>query len=130
MTNWLACFLVTMVACGSDARSPDVDAGGGEAISFQRDVVPLIGHCGGEMCHGGLAGATWPYSALVEVAATECDDQRVRVKPGDPDGSYLIQKLSGSHMCSGVRMPRLGTPLSDADMRKIEDWIRQGAPNN
>lgn len=120
---------------GDDASSDgsiQVACGNPVAVSFRSDVAPLINHCGAEGCHGGIVGqsATWPYNQLVNVAATECSDSRMIVKPGDPANSYLIQKLVGVNMCSGVRMPRLGTPLSDTDVKKIEDWICQGAANN
>jgi hypothetical protein len=98
-------------------------------ISFAHDVQPLVGHCGGELCHGGF-GTSWPYSALVNVKTTQCDDGRVFVKPGDPANSYLIQKLDGTSMCMGVRMPKAGSLLSPADMQTLESWICQGAPNN
>jgi hypothetical protein len=99
------------------------------AVSFQHDVQPLIGRCGGEMCHGGLGGS-WPYQSLVSVKTTECADGRVYVKPGDPANSYLIQKLEGSHMCMGVRMPKQGMPLSASQIQTLETWICQGAANN
>ena len=139
-----SCLLVVAVACGgSDRPPPDTpDAGPGSdgsimitcnaspVVSFRTDVVPLISHCSGDSCHGALQLPSWPYQALINVPATDCTDGRVIVKPGDPSHSYLVQKLAGVQMCSGERMPRLGTPLSDASMKKIEDWICQGAPNN
>jgi hypothetical protein len=135
--------LVIAVACGGSDRSPPdspPDASRSDAsimitcgttpMSFRTDIAPLVGHCGGEGCHGGIQLLTWPYQALINVPAADCSDGRMIVKPGDPANSYLVQKLAGVQMCSGVRMPRLGTPLSDASMQKIEDWICQGAPNN
>lgn len=128
------CFLLC-AACGRDAANPGnaVDAPGGctqqPPVSFQHDVQPLIGHCGSELCHGGL-GSSWPYESLVNVKADQCADGRVYVKPGDPANSYLIQKLDGTEMCMGVRMPKLGDPLPASDMQTLEAWICQGAPNN
>jgi hypothetical protein len=124
---------VLLAACGSNPAGADanleITCNNPSAVSFQTDVAPLINHCGGELCHGGL-GPSWRYSVLVNVATTECSDQRVIVKPGDPAASYLIQKLAGINMCNGERMPKLGTAFPDADMRKIEDWICEGAANN
>lgn len=55
----------------------------------------------------------------------------VRVVPGDPANSYLIQKLEGAPGISGVRMPRNNlTPLTDGQMLVIRRWIELGAPNN
>ena len=60
----------------------------------------------------------------------QCADQRLIVKPGDPANSYLIQKLVGSEMCFGVRMPKMGEPLPAASIQTLVNWICQGAPNN
>ena len=117
-----------------DAAAPmdgsSIDSAPGTPVSFQNDIVPLVGNCGGELCHGGLASGTWPYTALVSQPTNECSDNRVIVKPGDPTNSYLIQKLKGVNMCSGVRMPKFGTALSNSDLQTIADWISQGALNN
>jgi hypothetical protein len=127
MRCWLVAILIT--GCGGSAMST-TDAGCSETpVSFQHDVVPLIGHCGSEQCHGGL-GTSWPYDSLVGVASTQCTDGRELVVPGDPANSYLLQKLDGKHMCMGVRMPRFGQPLTTAQTDTIATWICQGAPNN
>jgi hypothetical protein len=131
---------VAAAACGRDSvLGPDASGAGrdasvqsqcdGRSVSFQHDVVPLIGHCGGEECHGGL-GMSWPYASLVNKMTMQCGDGRVFVKPGDPANSYLLQKLEGTHLCTGARMPKLGMPLSAADLQTIADWICEGAPNN
>lgn len=127
--------LALVVACGADRGSPDASIQtacqtAGAVVSFKSDVVPLIGHCSGELCHGSLAPLTWPRAQLVNVPATDCPDDRVIVKPGDPANSYLIDKLTGVNMCSGVRMPKLRLPLSEADVAKIAAWICQGALDN
>ena len=55
----------------------------------------------------------------------------VRVIPGDPDGSYLIQKLEGAADIVGQRMPRTGGPfLTSGQMSIIRRWIAEGAQNN
>jgi hypothetical protein len=133
---------VVVAACGRNPmpvdHGADASNGGdgsmqnqcdGRSVSFQHDVVPLIGHCGGEMCHGGI-GQSWPYASLVNRKADQCSDGRMFVKPGDPTNSYLLQKLEGTHMCMGVRMPKAGAPLAAADMVTIADWVCEGAPNN
>jgi hypothetical protein len=134
-TAMRACSLLLVVACAQHpTTSPD---GGGSGscsksaatVSFQHDVVPLIGHCGSEQCHGGIVGTTWPYASLVNQPATECSNRKL-VAPGDPNGSYLVQKLDGVDMCSGSRMPRFGTPLTADQMTTITTWICQGAANN
>jgi hypothetical protein len=55
----------------------------------------------------------------------------IRVIPGDPDNSYLIQKLEGAAGIVGRRMPFSGPPyLSDGQILIIRRWIALGAPRN
>jgi len=55
----------------------------------------------------------------------------MRVIPGNPSGSYMIQKLEGQADIVGLRMPRNGPPyLTDAQVALIRQWIQNGAPNN
>ena len=55
----------------------------------------------------------------------------VRVIPGNPSGSYLIQKLEGASDIVGLRMPRNGPPfLTTEQVTLIRQWIQNGAPNN
>ena len=59
---------------------------------------------------------------------------KVLVKPGDPTGSYLYQKVTLDPPCAGVQMPRtdIGTsaPLEPCIIALIRDWIAAGAPQN
>ncbi|MFQ5638332.1 MAG: hypothetical protein ACE5IR_10110 [bacterium] len=58
-------------------------------------------------------------------------EPKLRVNPGAPDGSYLVQKITSSSPKFGNRMPLDGPPfLSQGDIQLIRDWIEQGAPNN
>ena len=55
----------------------------------------------------------------------------VRVIAGNPNSSYLVQKLEGAAGIAGLRMPRNGPPyLTDAQVKMIRDWIAAGALNN
>jgi hypothetical protein len=51
----------------------------------------------------------------------------LRVAPGNPDASYLIQKLEG-HAAVGARMPFGGPYLDTATIAVIRQWITAGAP--
>jgi hypothetical protein len=52
----------------------------------------------------------------------------IRVIPGDPDNSYLIQKLAGAPGIVGQRMPFAGGPyLTDGQMLILRRWITDGA---
>ena len=55
----------------------------------------------------------------------------VFVVPGDPDNSYLIQKLEGSSTIAGARMPRNAGPfLTAGQISIIRRWIQLGAKND
>ena len=49
-----------------------------------------------------------------------------RVKPSDPDSSYLVQKIEGTADVGG-RMPLGRSPLSTAQIALIRQWIIAGA---
>jgi hypothetical protein len=68
------------------------------------------------------------YANLVGAASEEAMGV-VRIAPGDPQGSYLWHKLSGTQMSvggSGTPMPQIGM-LTEEQMSAIEDWILGGA---
>jgi hypothetical protein len=51
--------------------------------------------------------------------------------PGNPDASYLIQKLEGAPGIVGQRMPRTNGPfLTPGQISIIRRWIELGAQNN
>ncbi len=58
-------------------------------------------------------------------------EPRMRVHPGEPENSYIYQKISSSSPKFGGRMPFDGPPfLSQSEIQLIRNWIAQGAPNN
>ena len=65
------------------------------------------------------------YARLVDVAST-AKDGAVLVVPGDPEGSYLVQKLEGAAGIEGDKMPQNGELEADR-LQLIEDWIAAGA---
>lgn len=53
------------------------------------------------------------------------------VKPMDPDGSYLYQKITGAPGIMGLPMPQAQmVTLAEDKIQLIEDWINAGAPND
>ncbi len=51
------------------------------------------------------------------------------VKPGDPDNSYLINKLEGLNIVD-EQMPLNGSPISQKNINAIRQWITDGALDN
>jgi len=48
------------------------------------------------------------------------------VAPGDPDNSYLVQKVEGT-AAVGSQMPLGGPALSQSQINDIRQWIQDGA---
>jgi hypothetical protein len=135
-----ACCLALLGGCagngdGLDANGrPLGDATGSVTLSadFQsiQDNVftPIcsVCHVGGSAPMGLRLDAANAYNLLVGVPSTEVPSI-LRVKPGDPDNSYIIQKLEG-HASVGARMPFGGPYLSTDTVAFIRQWISNGAP--
>jgi hypothetical protein len=95
--------------------------------------------CSVSGCHSGPTGNTLPtgmnltstansFAALVNVPSLQMGSLN-RVTPGDPDNSYLIQKLEGT-AAFGTRMPQGGPFLDQATIDMVRQWITDGALNN
>lgn len=70
------------------------------------------------------------YAALVGVASRGKPGATL-VIPGDPENSYLVQKLEGAPGIVGERMPRTGGPyLTSGQMLVLRRWIQLGARND
>ncbi len=57
----------------------------------------------------------------------------LRIKPLEPDSSYLVHKIQGTQASvngSGSRMPLGGAPLSQAQIDTVRAWVKKGASNN
>lgn len=83
-------------------------------------------------CHAGAAAPTGlrlddasSYAALVNTPSVEVPGLR-RIRPGDPDLSYLVQKIEGRAAVGG-RMPLNSPPLPQETIDVIKQWIREGA---
>jgi hypothetical protein len=107
---------------------------GTASVSFSGDVAPILtSHCATNGCHAGAQPKEGldlqqdvAWSELVQVPAEQCGDGRLRVAPGDPAQSYLVDKILGVDLCSGTKMPKLET-LPAADVTVISNWVCAGA---
>jgi hypothetical protein len=77
-----------------------------------------------------------PYAALVGVPAYNTQaagEGLLRVKPCDPDNSFLVKKLelplnlTDSNVGYGVSMPNGNGHLTPEQIKAIRDWISRGA---
>lgn len=69
------------------------------------------------------------YDNIVRVASNR-KTGAIRIVPGDPESSYLVQKVEGAQGIVGVRMPFGGPYLSDGQILILRRWIELGAPRN
>jgi len=89
--------------------------------------TPICSECHGPV--GASAGlrldAAVSFSTIVGVASTEVPALS-RIEPGDPDNSYLIQKIEGTQAI-GAQMPLGGPPLPAETMAFFREWVSNGA---
>ncbi len=69
------------------------------------------------------------YAALVN-APSRLKPGATLIVPGDPDNSYLVQKLEGRPGINGLRMPLNGPYLTVGQISIIRRWIELGAEDN
>jgi methionine-rich copper-binding protein CopC len=121
---------------GLDSNGNQIGAGASGSVPLSADFASLqanvftpicaVCHIGGGAPQGLRLDAADSYSLLVNVPSTEVPAV-MRVKPGDPDNSYIIQKLEGT-AAVGYRMPLGGPYLSASTIAFIRQWISNGAP--
>jgi hypothetical protein len=110
------------------------DTGGPVSADFQsiQDNVftPICAQChiGASAPEGLQLDAGHSYNLLVGVPSSE-QPNLLRVKPGDPDDSYMVHKIEGAPGIDGGQMPLGETPLPQATIDAIRQWISNGAPN-
>ncbi len=130
------CFLL-LAACGAgngeglDANGQPITGNPSGDSDFQQiqDTVftPICTQChiGAGAPHGLRLDAANSYALLVNVASDEVPSLK-RVNPGNPDQSYLVQKIEG-HAAVGGQMPLGQAPLPQDRIDLIRSWITAGA---
>src|SRR2546425_1368273 len=119
------------------ARNAGGSGGSATFATIQQKVFDAT--CATPSCHGAAAAAGGlnlaagsAYGNLVGISAANPAAGAagvLRVVPGDPDHSFLLQKLLGQiGAAEGSRMPLVGTPVSPANLDLIRRWIAAGAP--
>jgi hypothetical protein len=99
------------------------------------------GSCGRQTCHNAPQSqhtlTLAPAEAFAALVGVMPDDPlarsrgKLRVDPGNPANSYLLDKLRGDlEPAQGLRMPRQLAKLPKKKIRLIEAWIEAGAPTD
>ena len=137
---WAACMTCALGACAGDGDGLDENGRPLEEDSgtLQPTFQSIQDRVFTPVCTGCHAGAAAPlglrldegssYALLVNAASVEVPALQ-RVQPGDPDASYLIQKLEGT-AAVGARMPLNAPPLPASTIAVIRQWITEGAPSS
>ena len=133
--------VLTMTVIPSMPASTDCHSSQARStISFAGTIEPLLNtSCAIASCHVAngppphelILTAGESYGNLVDVPSYEASMKRV--DPGDPEASYLIHKLRGTHKevgGEGERMPFDLDPLTEREVAAIVTWIRDCSPNN
>jgi hypothetical protein len=142
--SWAALLLALCAAgCagngeGLNQNGQPLSSGGGSGgpitadfESIQENVfTPIcsVCHIGASAPLGLQLDAAHSYNLLVGVPSVE-QPTLLRVKPGDPDDSYMVHKIEGLPGITGGQMPLGETPLPQATIDAIRQWITNGAPN-
>ena len=152
----LAIFAANALACGvrratppaPSRRSPPVAPAAIGTPSFRREILPLlVEHCAtARGCHGDDPSesvdldlrANAAYHQLVNCPA-KARKGALRVTPGDPLASFLVDKMTGAlGPQEGKAMPLdpdsgapiEPSPVPSAFVERLTEGIRAGAPSN
>ena len=128
-----------LVACAGNGKGLDNGgrplSEGGASGALSADFSSIQTNVFTPICVACHTGASAPqglrldeansYNLLVGIPSTEAPSV-LRVRAGDPNNSYLIQKLEG-RAAVGAQMPFGGPPLPVATIAFIRQWITDGA---
>jgi hypothetical protein len=135
-----ACLSIALLGCAGNGNGLDADGRpltanstapeplAATIDSLQRNIFTPICtkcHAGASAPEGLRLDAANSYNLLVGVASTEVPSIE-RVKVGDPDNSYIVQKLEG-HAAVGAQMPFGGPYLPSTTIAFVRQWITDGA---
>ncbi len=123
---------------GLNQNGEPLSSGGGSSGPITADFQSIQDNVFTPICSKCHIGASAPeglqldaghsYNLLVGVPSAE-QPNLLRVKPGDPDDSYMVHKIEGLPGIDGGQMPLGETPLPQTTIDAIRQWITNGAPN-
>ncbi len=122
--------IVPLVPC------PPATPGGPMTVSYANDIAPLFSAagCASLSCHGGpfpsslydMRNYETTFGPGVEAKSLKVCD----IAPGNPDASFLLEKLDPSPRV-GAQMPSAPRlPLTSEQINLIRTWILEGAQDD
>lgn len=124
-----------LTSCSVDEGPIFIDSPENEIteVSYLNDIQPIFNSrciaCHDEFHSTGLnLKADASYGLLVNVV-TSGYSSNLRIKPSNKEESVLWNKIVDNGVFGG-KMPQIGEPLSNFEIKKIEKWIELGALND
>ncbi len=126
----------------SDIKQWILDGAKDDAF-FRERVAPVLGtelslgSKGGKctLCH--FAGSSTRLDVLAVfddevglVNAPSVYSDKLRVAPGKPEESFLVEKIEAAQPSAGGKMPLHLPRLSAAEVDRVRTWVAEGAKNN
>ena len=86
--------------------------------------------CAFSSCHSSASSASAGLQLhdeeallnMIDRPATQSPETTL-IAPGDPENSYLIQKMKGYQLAEGTDSMPPGTTLCEGKIQLVEDWI-------
>ena len=133
--RWPVLLLVTLLAssgCAGEGAGGSAGSGDASLTAIQQEI--FTPSCASFGCHDPviqaaelvLSSVELSHAELVGVASTLCAG-RTLVVAGDPDASYLLDKVGASSDRCGLQMPPVLSSLSNEQLQQIRAWIEAGA---
>ncbi len=114
----------TFLIAGQADEQPTASAG----ISFRQDIQPILAtHC--YACHGFDAKGRQADLRLDDrkSAVSELPSGMMAIVPGKPEKSELLRRIRLAHTDDERMPPGKAKPLTAEQIKKLEQWIKQGA---
>ena len=118
--------VVNLISCTYDKAAAPTPMSNGPVISYQNDIKPLMAtHC--YSCHS--ATATDPDKISYANVDNFAILKSYALKPSYANNNFTSLQAR-LRFIETPGMPFKKAPLAESDIKKIESWIKAGAPNN
>lgn len=110
---------------------------GGATVSYAADVAPIFDERCTDCHHRGvtaipnIADPFDPTNGLIAFPNTwhegHPETPEMNVVPGDPDKSFLVQKIAEPTPAAGAAMPWSPDRVTTTELADLREWVTQGA---